>query len=82
MENNAALIICLGIVLAFAVPAVLYALSKDAGGWMRSMSKAFKRARDPWGPEDQSLQELSKLVAPFKTKGEQVSQPDLEDEGD
>ena len=66
MEDKGALIVCVGVILALAVPAFLFAVYKDAGSWMRSMGKAIRRARNPWEIEDQNLQELSRIVAQLK----------------
>jgi hypothetical protein len=81
MEDKGPLIVCVGVILALAFPAFLYAVYKDAGSWVRSMGKVIRRARNPWKGEEQDMQELSRLVAPFKIENDQTQNVDLEKKG-
>lgn len=74
--DKAALLICLAVVLALALPAALYAAYKDAGGWVRLTRRAARRARNPWAGEDQDLKELAELVRQFKPADEQEADQD------
>lgn len=73
--EKAALVVCLTLFIVIGFNALIYvSVSRgDTAGAFELFRRATHRARNPWQPEDDDLQELSRLVAGLK--GE-VSEPD------
>ena len=59
---------CLSVVLIIGIPAAIYAylVRGDVYGQIDMFKQAGKRAQNPWKPEDDSLQELSRRVQELK----------------
>ena len=64
--GKAALVVFLTLVIVVAFNAMIFATYKDGGKWISMISKATKQARNPWKEEDQDLEELSRLVQPYR----------------
>ena len=83
--DKAFLVICLTVAAVIAFNVMIY-LSARRGNEVTTidlMRKAARRARNPWQDEDESLQELSKLVSSLKSaneKSESVEEPNNTDD--
>ncbi len=66
--NRVILVVCVTLFLVVGINAAIYVSfsRKNTIGQIELMRRAANRARDPWGPEDANLQELSRLVADLK----------------
>lgn len=78
--ERVALVVCLTLFIIIGINAALYVtLTRRNGtiGQIELMRRAARRARHPWEEEDKSLEELSRLVAPYRTS--QGGKPDSDD---
>jgi hypothetical protein len=79
--GRALLVIVLTIIGVVVINVVIYyAVSKGGTiGQINLMREAARRARNPWRPEDEMLEELSQLVAGLKKEpADRESQTDIE----
>lgn len=62
------LVVCITLFLVVGINAAIYVSfsRKNTVGQIELMRRAANRARDPWGPEDADLKELSRLVTDLK----------------
>ena len=73
--NRVFLVVCITLFVVIGINAAIYVsfTRKNTVGQIELLRRATNRARDPWGPEDTNLRELSRLVSELK---------DLEDESE
>ncbi len=66
--NRIFLVVCITLFIVVGINAAIYVslTRKNTVGQIELMRRAASRARDPWGPEDANLKELSRLVAELK----------------
>jgi hypothetical protein len=66
------LVVCITLFIVVGINAAIYVsfTRKNTIGQIELMRRAADRARDPWGPEDANLKELSRLVAELKDPDE------------
>jgi len=62
------LVVCITLLIVVGINAAIYVsfTRKNTIGQIELMRRAANRARDPWGPEDANLKELSRLVSELK----------------
>ncbi len=68
--EKAGLVVCISLTVIIGINAAIY-LSFKRGNQATMVDlfrKASTRARNPWQPEDEALQELSKLVAQLQSR--------------
>jgi hypothetical protein len=70
MDKNILLVICLVVLLAAGVPAMIYAGLRGRGsiGQIELLRRAGTRIQKPWKPEDDNLAELAKRVEELQKK--------------
>ena len=70
--NKAALVILITLGIVIAVNAILFLglRRRNDINQIDLLRRAGTRLRQPWQPEEQAMQELSKRVAELKSKGE------------
>lgn len=66
------LILCLVAILGLGVPVSIYLAAKHGEGveQIELAKRAMARARNPWQPEDESLDELAKRVEGLRPKSD------------
>jgi hypothetical protein len=68
--EKAALVVCLTLFIVIGFNALIYiSVSRgDTAGTIELFRRATRRARNPWQPEDDDLEELSRLVSGLKAE--------------
>jgi len=82
--EKAALVVCITLFIVIGINALIY-LSVTRGnvtGSMELFRRASERMRDPWKAEDDSLQELSTLVAELQKERSQIQAYENNHEGE
>lgn len=66
--NRIFLVVCATLFIVIGINAAIYVSlnRKNTVGQIELLRKAAHRARDPWGPENTDLKELSRLVSELK----------------
>jgi hypothetical protein len=66
--NRIILVVCVTLFIVVGINAAIYVslTRKNTVGQIELLRRAAHRARDPWGPENTDLQELSRLVSELK----------------
>jgi len=78
--EKAGLVICITLFVVIGFNALIYlSVSRgDTAGSIELFRRATQRVRDPWKPEDDALEELSRLVS--ELKGEPLEPTEQDDE--
>jgi hypothetical protein len=74
--NRVLLVVCVTLFLVVGINAAIYVslTRKNTVGQIELLRRAAHRARDPWGPENTDLKELSRLVSELKdSEGESIA---------
>ncbi len=81
MEEGILLVICLTVVIVVGVNGALLAALRrgNEAGQINMLRNTARRARAPWGSEDEGLKELSQRVAALKAS-ERAEQPENAEE--
>jgi len=72
--EKVALVICLTLFIVVGVNAAIYAMSRGGStlSQIEILRRASQRARQPWKPEDEALEELSKRVAELRRESDEA----------
>jgi hypothetical protein len=72
--EKVALVICLTLFIVVGVNAAIYAMLRGGStlSQIEILRRASQRARQPWKPEDEALEELSKRVAELRRESDEA----------